>query len=71
MLSLIMWWENEGQRAFNVSVAYKGKPEIGTFMREWVACTRASLVNEVCSTVKRLTNKLPGTSGMETGHMGC
>ena len=33
-----MWWENEGQRALaNNSVAYKGKPEIGTFMREWVA----------------------------------
>jgi ribonucleoside-diphosphate reductase alpha chain len=32
------WWENEGQRALaNNSVAYKGKPEIGTFMREWVA----------------------------------
>ena len=31
------WWENEGQRAHNNSVAYKGKPEIGTFMREWVA----------------------------------
>ena len=33
-----MWWENEGQRALaNNSVAYKGKPEIGTFMREWVS----------------------------------
>ncbi len=32
------WWENEGQRALaNNSVAYKGKPEIGTFMREWVS----------------------------------
>ena len=33
-----MWWENEGQRALaNNSVAYKGKPEMGTFMREWLA----------------------------------
>jgi ribonucleoside-diphosphate reductase alpha chain len=33
-----MWWENEGQRALaNNSVAYKSKPEIGTFMREWVS----------------------------------
>jgi len=33
-----MWWENEGQRALaNNSVAYKGKPEMGTFMREWVS----------------------------------
>jgi len=33
-----MWWENEPQRALaNNSVAYKGKPEMGTFMREWVS----------------------------------
>ena len=32
------WWEHEGQRALaNNSVAYKGKPEMGTFMREWVS----------------------------------
>ena len=32
------WWENEGQRALsNNSVAYKGKTEMGTFMREWLA----------------------------------
>ena len=33
-----MWWENEGQRALaNNSVAYKEKPEMGTFMREWLS----------------------------------
>jgi ribonucleoside-triphosphate reductase (thioredoxin) len=32
------WWENEGQRALaNNSVAYKYKPEMGTFMREWLS----------------------------------
>ena len=32
------WWNNEGQRALaNNSVAYKGKPEMGTFMREWLS----------------------------------
>ena len=32
------WWENEGQRALaNNSVAYKGKPQMGTFMREWLS----------------------------------
>ena len=35
------WWENEGinatDNAANNSVAYKGKPEMGTFMREWVS----------------------------------
>ena len=32
------WWETEGQRALaNNSVAYKEKPQMGTFMREWLA----------------------------------
>ena len=32
------WWEHEGQRALaNNSVAYKTKPEMGTFMREWMS----------------------------------
>ena len=31
-------WEHEGQRALaNNSVAYKVKPEMGTFMREWLS----------------------------------
>ena len=32
------WWLNEGQRALaNNSVAYRFKPEMGTFMREWLS----------------------------------
>jgi len=32
------WWESNPQRALaNNSVAYKEKPEIGTFMEEWVS----------------------------------
>ena len=32
------WWENEGQRSLaNNSVAYKTKPDMGTFMREGLA----------------------------------
>jgi ribonucleoside-diphosphate reductase alpha chain len=32
------WWENEGQRALaNNSVSYKFKPDMDTFMREWLA----------------------------------
>jgi ribonucleoside-triphosphate reductase len=32
------WWEQNGQRALaNNSVAYKEKPEIGTFMEEWIS----------------------------------
>ena len=36
--SLVRGGRTRGQRALaNNSVAYKGKPEMGTFMREWVA----------------------------------
>ena len=32
------WWEHEGQRALaNNSVAYAQKPDMGTFMREWLS----------------------------------
>ena len=32
------WWHYEGQRSLaNNSVAYKGKPDMGTFMREWLS----------------------------------
>ena len=32
------WWENNAQRALaNNSVDYKEKPDVGTFMREWLA----------------------------------
>lgn len=32
------WWETQGQRALaNNSVSYENKPDIGTFMREWLA----------------------------------
>lgn len=31
------WWENNGQRALaNISTAYTEKPEIGSFIREWI-----------------------------------
>ena len=33
-----MWWENHGQRALaNNSVSYTEKPDMETFMREWLA----------------------------------
>ena len=32
------WWENQGQRALaNNSVSYTEKPDMETFMREWLA----------------------------------
>ena len=46
------WWENEGQRALaNNSVAYKGKPEMGTFMREWLALYDSKSVKSVASSI--------------------
>ena len=59
MLKSGQWWENEGQRALaNNSVAFKGKPEMGTFMREWTSLyesksgERGIFNRKVCSKVK-------------------
>ena len=36
------WWENEGQRALaNNSVAYKGKIDMETFIREWLSLVQS------------------------------
>ena len=56
------WWENEGQRALaNNSVAFKGKPEMGTFMREWTALYESKsgergIFNRQSAKVKALEN---------------
>ena len=56
------WWENEGQRALaNNSVAYKGKPEMGTFMREWTSLYESKsgergIFNRKAAKVKALEN---------------
>ncbi len=56
------WWENEGQRALaNNSVAFKGKPEMGTFMREWTSLYESKsgergIFNRQASKVKALEN---------------
>jgi ribonucleoside-triphosphate reductase len=56
------WWENEGQRALaNNSVAFKGKPEMGTFMREWTALYESKsgergIFNRQAAKVKALEN---------------
>jgi len=56
------WWENEGQRALaNNSVAFKGKPEMGTFMREWLALYESKsgergIFNRQAAKVKALEN---------------
>ena len=64
------WWENEGQRALaNNSVAYKGKPEMGTFMREWLALYDSKsgergIFNREAADVQVARNER-----RETGHM--
>jgi len=56
------WWENEGQRALaNNSVAFKGKPEMGTFMREWTSLYESKsgergIFNRKAAKVKALEN---------------
>ena len=56
------WWENEGQRALaNNSVAFKCKPEMGTFMREWTSLYESKsgergIFNRQAAKVKALEN---------------
>jgi len=62
------WWDNEGQRALaNNSVAYKFKPDMDTFMREWLALyesksgergifNRQSAINQAAKNGRRDTN---------------
>ncbi len=56
------WWENEGQRALaNNSVAFKGKTEMGTFMREWTSLYESKsgergIFNRQAAKVKALEN---------------
>jgi len=56
------WWDNEGQRSLaNNSVAFKGKPEMGTFMREWTSLYESKsgergIFNRQAAKVKALEN---------------
>ena len=62
------WWDNEGQRALaNNSVAYRFKPDMDTFMREWLALyesksgergifNRQSAINQAAKNGRRDTN---------------
>ena len=65
-----MWWENEGQRALaNNSVAYKGKPEIGTFMREWVALYESKSGERGMFNREAADKQVARNERRETGHM--
>ena len=68
------WWENEGQRALaNNSVSYKRRPDMGTFMREWLALydsksgergifNREAADKQVARNGRRETGKMWGTN---------
>jgi ribonucleoside-triphosphate reductase (thioredoxin) len=68
------WWENEGQRALaNNSVAYTDKPDMETFMREWLSLvesksgergifSRAAADSHVARNGRRETGKEWGTN---------
>lgn len=64
------WWENEGQRALaNNSVAYKGKPEIGTFMREWVSLYESKSGERGMFNREAADKQVARSERRETGHM--
>ena len=65
-----MWWENEGQRALaNNSVAYKGKPEMGTFMREWLALYDSKSGERGIFNREAADRQVARNGRRETGHM--
>jgi len=64
-----MWWEHEGQRALaNNSVAYKCKPEIGTFMREWVALYESKSGERGMFNREAADKQVARNGRRETGH---
>ncbi len=64
------WWENEGQRALaNNSVAYKGKPEMGTFMREWLALYDSKSGERGMFNREAADKQVARNGRRETGHM--
>jgi len=64
------WWENEGQRALaNNSVSYKGKPEMGTFMREWLALYDSKSGERGIFNRDAADKQVARNGRRETGHM--
>jgi ribonucleoside-triphosphate reductase len=68
-----MWWESEPQRALaNNSVAYKTKPEMGTFMREWLALYDSKSGERGMFNREAADKHVARNGRRETGHMwGC
>ena len=64
------WWENEGQRALaNNSVAYKSRPEMGTFMREWLALYDSKSGERGIFNREAADKQVARNGRRETGHM--
>ena len=64
------WWETEGQRALaNNSVAYKTKPEMGTFMREWLALYDSKSGERGMFNREAAEKQVARNGRRETGHM--
>ena len=63
------WWEQDVQRALaNNSVNYKEKPDVGTFMREWLSLYDSKsgergIYNGLSRTVERLNERYRDGSG--------
>ena len=64
------WWENEGQRALaNNSVAYKGKPSMETYMREWLALYESKSGERGMFNRKAADEQVAKSGRRQTGHM--
>ena len=70
------WWENEGQRALaNNSVAYTDKPDMETFMREWLSLVESKsgergIFSRIAAD-KHVERNGRRTTGMEWGTNPC
>ena len=64
------WWENEGQRSLaNNSVAYKGKPSMETYMREWLALYESKSGERGMFNRKAADDQVAKNGRRQTGHM--
>ena len=64
------WWNNNGQRALaNNSVAYKGKPAMETYMREWLALYESKSGERGMFNRKVADEQVAKNGRRQTGHM--
>ena len=63
------WWKTETQRALsNNSIAYKTKPEMETFMREWLALYESKSGERGMFNREAADNQVSRNGRRETGH---